>query len=203
MKRFYIALLMPACLIAACGGGGNSPGTDNNVPPPSAAIGITSTNAMQVSQVAYQAVVSSGEIADLAGDSGLTADAGGNVAKTTINRKAAGAVSTVAQQVANGPTILNCAVEGSLTVTANLDNPLTLSAGDTITAEYMGCDDGTGEVIDGTLSFVVDVFDGDILSGLYLMTMTMELLDFQVRTAEDVLMANGDGTATLDTRLTR
>ena len=201
MKRALASLLIPLLFLTACGGSGSGAGTGNNVPPPSAAIAITPTNGMQVSQVAYQAVVSSGEIADLAGDSGLTAGTSGNIAKATISRKAAGTLSIVVQQVPVGPINLPCAVDGSLTVSANLANPLTLSAGDTITAEYMDCDDGIGEIIDGTLSFVVDAFDGDILSGLYAMTMTMELIDFQVTTAEDVLMASGDGTATLDTLL--
>jgi hypothetical protein len=201
MNRSCIALLMPVVLLTACGGSGDGAGAGNDIPPPSAALAITPGNSLQVSQVAYQAVMSSGEIADLAGDSGLTASTGGNVAKTTVNRKAAGSVSTIVQQVAIGPTIVDCAIHGSLTVTASLANPLTLSAGDTITAEYTNCNDGIGEVIDGTLSFVVDAFDGDILTGLYLMTMMMEILEFQVATAEDVLMASGDGTATVDTRL--
>lgn len=201
MKRMTFSLMIPLSLMAACGGGGDGVGGGTNIPPPSAAIPITAANGMQVSQVAYEAVVTSGDIADLAGSSGLTADTGTGFSKASIAQKAGGTLPTVLRQVTIGPTTQPCLLTGSLTVTANLSNPLTLSANDTIDAVYVNCSDDAGEVIDGTLHFEVDAFSGDIFSGMYTMTMTMELVDFQVRTGEDVLMARGDGTATLDTLL--
>lgn len=206
MKLAYISTLIPLLLVAACSdssyNGGN--GGDNNPPPPPpppppAGFDITPTNAMQISQVAYQSVVTSGDIAGLAGSSGLTADNGGNFSKPTANAKLGGTLTTLLQKVPFGPTMLPCAVSGSLTVSGDLANPLTLSAGDTILAVYANCDDGLGEVIDGTLDFVVDAFTGDIFTGAYDMTMTMDLMNFQSTTATDVLLGNGDGTAILNT----
>ena len=97
-----------------------------------------------------------------------------------------------------GPTTLPCDVSGSLKISGDLENPLTLTAGDSIRANYDNCDDGAGEVIDGRLDSIVDAFRGDLLTGAYDLTMTMDLIDFQSATATDVLMVNGDGTATLN-----
>jgi hypothetical protein len=204
MKRASVSLLISLVFVAACSGGAGS--YNNANPPPPAGFDITPTNAMQVSQVAYQSVVTSGDIAGLAGSSGLTANSGGNFSKPTLDAR--GTFASLLQkipfdptsvQAPFGPTSLPCAVSGSLTISGDLANPLTLSAGDTIRADYDNCNDGLGETIDGTLDFIVDVFAGDIFTGLYDMTMTMDLIDFQSTTANDVLLANGDATATLNT----
>ena len=103
---------------------------------------------------------------------------------------------------AGQPAALVGSVVGSWGYAAgDLDDPITptLTAGDTISADYDNCDDGIGEVIDGRIDFEVDAFSGDMLTGVYEMTMTLLFGNFQVTTAEDVVLANGDGTATLNT----
>lgn len=197
MNAARLSLTLPLVLLAACGGGGDGGGA--NTPPPRAGFDINSGNGLQVAQVTYRSAAASGEIAGLAGSTGLTGNAGGSPARAALAKAPAGSVAAViAQSVTIGPSTYPCAVSGDMTLTAEIDDPLTLTAGDTIIVTYDNCDDGFGEVIDGTLDSVVDAFTGDVLAGAYDMTMTMELIDFQVASATETLLANGDGTATID-----
>jgi hypothetical protein len=206
MKRTTITLILPFFLLAACSGDGGytGPGDDNDPPPPPpAGITITSANGVQVTQVAYQSALSAGDIAGLAGNTGLTGDSGGGLAKPSSAQYFDGTVAGILQKVPFGPTVIDCMAGGTMTVTmdlADLEALLAgaLTAGDTILNEYASCDEGFGEVIDGTVDSVVDAFNGNILVNIYDFTMTMDLVNFQVATAEDVITVNGDSTAVLN-----
>ena len=200
MKRALFCTLISLVVVAACGDATKFNGGGDPPPPPPTGFDITTANGLQVAQVAYQSVITSGDIAGLAGSSGLTADAGGSFAKPVMKKPLGGTLGSLVQQVPIGPTTLDCVVSGTLIITADLTDALTLTAGDTILAEYNSCDDGLGEVIHGTLEFVVDLFEGDIFTGLYVLTMTMNLDAFQSTVGADIMTASGDGTATLDTR---
>ena len=197
MKRSVSTLILPLFLLAACGGGSDNGG--NNNPPPRAGFEITSANGFDVAQVTYQSAAASGEIAGLAGNTGLTGNGGGGLAKPGLAQQPGGSIGVMLQKVPIGPTTLPCAVTGEITLSGALEDPLTLTAGDTIIVDYDNCDDGIGETIDGTLDSLVDAFTGDVLGGSYDMTMTMNLINFQVTSANDVLLGNGDGTATINT----
>ncbi|NOR37693.1 MAG: hypothetical protein GQ577_13175 [Woeseiaceae bacterium] len=203
MKRTTFSTLIPLILLAGCSGttgGYGGPGDNNPPPPPPAGFTITSANGAQVTQVAYESVLSSGDIAGMAGNTGLTANNGGVFAMSPAQQKANGAM----QMTSLPPMVTPCASgTGTLTVTLdivdlNVFAAFMLSPGDTILSEYAACIDVVGETIDGTIDSTVGAFEGSIL-GAYNMTMTMTFTDFQVATAEDVFTANGDGTATLNT----
>ena len=204
MKRITFNCLIPIFFIAACSGGsGGISGNGNNNNPPPAGLTIDSANGLEVSQVAYQSVVSSGDMAGLAG-SGVTADSGGGLAKPTMPSQPGGLLAGILQKVPVGPTEIDCAAGGKVTVTMEIVDILTfaqgvLSAGDTILNEYAMCDEGFGEVIDGDIDSEVDAFAGNILANVYDLTMTLTLIDFQVAAGGDVVTANGDGTAVLNT----
>jgi hypothetical protein len=203
MKREIFSTLIPLILLAGCSSSDGENGGQGNNPPP-AGFAITAANGAQASQVAYQAALGSGDIAGLAGSTGLTANAGGGLAKPGLQPQLGGTLAGIMQKVPVGPSVTNCLSDGTVTVTMEV-NDITalaggvLSAGDTILAEYDMCDEGFGEIIDGDIDSEVDAFDGNIFAFAYDMTMTMDLVDFQVTTADDVFMANGDGTATLNT----
>ncbi|MDJ0905030.1 MAG: hypothetical protein QNI96_03325 [Woeseiaceae bacterium] len=197
MNKASLPVLISLSLLTACGGS-NSDNANNGNPPPGAAMPITSDNGLSVAQESYQQASSSGDLAGLAASNGLTGNAGGGLFKPDIERP--GIIDTL-MQVPIPQTTVPCAAGGTLTISGNLEDPITptLTAGDTISAEYEGCDDGIGEVIDGAIDFEVVAFSGDAVSGLYDMTMTMLLDNLQVTSAEDVVLANGDATATLNT----
>jgi len=204
MKRSSIVTLIPFVLLAACGGSDTSYLGANNPPDPDpTGFAITPDNGLQVAQVAYQSVVTSGDIAGLAGSNGLTASAGGGFTKPTSNTQIGGLPGFVIQSVPLPPETYQCIPSGSVTYTFDIDLNAAavgmLAAGDTILIEYDMCNEGLGEVIDGTIDSIVDAFDGSILTSLYDMTMTMQLVAFSVTSATDTLIANGDGTATLNT----
>lgn len=194
MNRSLIVLILSLLTLAACGGADDSVGNSN--PPPSPAIGINPDNVLVVAQVTYQSAASSGEIADLASDTGVTGAGVGNLTKPAIVQPG---ILDAVLQTPFGPTELSCAMSGTLTVSGDLADLLTLSAGDTITVEYDACDDGVGEVLDGRLDLEINSVSGDVATGLYELTMTILLTDFQSATASDVLTGNGDGTATVNT----
>ncbi len=160
MKRISNILLIPLVFLVACD---SDPGFSGDAtPPPGAgAFTIDSANAVTVTAVAYQAALASGELAGLTDSTGLTADAGG-VNKTAVLGKTG---SLVAQQVPIGPDRQPCLVDGEVIFSADVVDPALLligvfSVGDTFRVEYLACDDGLGEVIDGVVDLVVEAFAG-------------------------------------------
>ena len=201
MNRTIPSTMMLFFFLTACSGSGGY-GGPGDPPPPPAGLTIDSANGFQVSQVAFEAIISSGGVAGMAGG-GLTADSGGNLAKPTIRQRSRGIVAVIAEQVVLGPEVVDCAAGGTLTVTMDIIDLLAfgngeLTAGDTILQEYAACNEGFGETIDGVVDSEVDAFAGNILANIYDLTMTLDLADFQVATATDTIMANGDGTAVLN-----
>jgi hypothetical protein len=202
MKRITICTLIPLLYLTACSGdGSNIAGTNNPPPPPAAGFSITPSNGLAVTKVAYESAVTSGEVAGFAGNS-TGSSAGGGLAKPSAPQQYGGTLTTLLQKVPLPAATTDCAVAGSVTVTMNVEDILllsagVLSAGDTILAEYSGCDEGLGEVLDGTIDSIVDAFEGNIFSFAYDMTMTMNLVDFSATTDTEMLTVNGDGTATL------
>jgi hypothetical protein len=179
MRRVAISTLIPLFFLAACSGGGTTFDGRTDPPPPPGGFHIDPTNAMVVAGATYGAAVMSGDLAGLAGNTGLTLDAGGNFAKPAFETQMGGALGRFMQKVPLGPDVYDCLVPGgTVTFSAEIVDPLVLAAGmlsegDTFLVEYSNCDDGAGEV--------------------------MNVTDFQVTTGMDVLTSNGDATATLNT----
>ncbi len=199
MNRSLVVALVTAITAAACGGGSDGGGiAAPTTPDPSLSIDLS--NARDAVRVSYLAAVASGDTAGLVGNSGLVADSGGDaVLKTTRASGFAKPVATAVSSIPFGPDTLPCDVSGSITVSGDLANPLTLTAGDVINIDADNCDDGLGEVVDGLISMAIDAFSGDVLSGLYDLTSTLDITDFQVTTAEDTLTSSGDSTVRLNT----
>lgn len=209
MKRATTTLILPFLFLAACGGGNSGDyGADGGNNPPPAGFTITAANGLLVSQVAFEAALSAGDMAGLAGGAAPTGNSDGGLANAATGQFSKAAAGFVAQEAIVGPTVLECAAGGTVTVTMDLADPTALvlagalTAGDTILNEYAACNEGFGETSNGTVDADVDAFTGDILVGVYDLTMTMDLIDFQVTTAEDVITANGDGTAVLNSLAT-
>jgi hypothetical protein len=196
MTRKLALLIFIGLGAVACGGGGGDDSPAFVPTAPADDIGITLENGQQIARVAYLAAAQSGDSAGLVGNAGIAA-APTEVYKPT--GEFAKPVQVAVNQIPFGPEIVPCDVDGEMEVSGNLDNPLTLSAGDTIRIEARECDDGQGEVIHGVINFTVNIVRGDITGGLYELTMALQIDNFQVTTADDVLLSNGRVTVTVDT----
>lgn len=185
------------CLaLGACGGGSDDSG--GSTPPPSSRFAITSANAVPAAGASWQAANSSAGFADLAGTSGVVTTKPGAFAKPE-GLPSTRALAYLLQKIPFEPDTLPCQVSGSITLTGDLADPATLTPGDSINVDADNCDDGLGEVVNGLIEMSIDAFSGDFFAGLFELTMTLELANFQVTTAADVQNSNGDVTVTLNT----
>jgi len=196
MKRACIPVLSVALALFGCGGGSNS-NPASPPPPPAADLTITSSNAKPAARTAYRASNDSMGAGSRVGDSGLASSPGGGFQKA--GGPARGLLADVLQKVPLGPDTYDCGVSGTQTISGELSNPFTLSVGDRINVDALNCDDGLGEVITGRMEMTVAAFSGDLLAGLYLLEMDVMLIDFEVVTATDTVVSNGDSTVMINT----
>lgn len=202
MERNILAVICACSLLVACS---NSVTNSNIIPvdSPAPSITISSNNGILVAQVSYGAALESGNLGDLGGDTGVIVSGPAGVSKVDgsfaapANTGASGSVS----QIPIPPTTTQCAVSGSVTFSGEIADPFTptLTSGDFFESDYNICDQGLGEVTNGLVRAVVDIFAGDYLSGLYDLSMTFTLTTLQVSTAVDVLTSNGDVSVTFNT----
>jgi hypothetical protein len=194
-----IARMLPCCCLAlaACGGGGG--GGDSQSPAPVApGFKLTSSNAPMVAAKTWQASSDSAAMGDIAGSSGILG------LKPGSRKAAPGVVPTtslanILLKIPISPETTPCQVSGAITISGELEDLTTLTSGDVIAVEADACDDGLGEVTDGTIVMTIVSFAGDLPSGAYDIAMTLELSDFQVTTANDVQTSNGELSVSLDT----
>ena len=198
MNLARLSVLSASVLIAACGSGGDQ---FSGAQPSTTTFAITSANAATVASISWQAVVASGNFGDLGGSLGLSAATPDGFAKATQAPRAAGYLVNVMQKVPFGPDVYPCLFDGIVTISGDIEDPLTLTVGDTFRAVYQLCDEGEGEVVDGTIDFTVGEFTGDILTSLYMVSMDATVTNLQAITGTDTITNNGDATLMLDTML--
>jgi hypothetical protein len=214
MKSSLILTLSAISLLTACDGGngiteskdgdnggdGPGPGTGNGE-----TLDITLANAVLVTNVSYQAALSSGALAGFSTGTGLLAVEPGGISKLDRSLAISNKVGNATANLIIPDIIENCLEGGMSTFSGQIADPvnpldpLTLTPGDSFNIFYEACDDGFS-VIDGNLFYEVNVFNGGLASGLYTLTMTATFTDFQVATDEDELVSNGDVTVRIDTR---
>ena len=200
MNRALTPVLFASFILTACGGGGSGitpggggpgPGTGGNGLP------LTGTNAPAATNTAWQSANQTAGVVGLVGSGGVISNPG-NVNKVRPAVKSA-TLMNILQQVPIPPTTQPCLVSGTLTISGDLANPLTLTPNDIINVSAAMCDDGAGEVLDGDLSMVVDAFAGDVLAGLYSLTMTVSMTSLTATSAADSITSDGSATVTIDT----
>jgi len=199
MSRARLSILTASLLIAACSGGGDG---FNGTDPAAGTFDITTANGQMAATIAWKSAISSGELTDLGGSLGLSAAAPGGFSKASLTRPA-GFVVSVMQKVAIGPDVYPCFPEGSITISGEIEDPLTLTAGDKFTVLSTMCDEGAGEVVDGLIEFTVRDFSGDLFVGAYLLSMDAVVTDLQIMTGTDSVTSNGDATVNLDTSVSQ
>lgn len=201
MKHVRLSLLGTALLIAACGGSGEPFGSTGTTTPTFA---ITSANATTAARVSWEATVASRQLANLGEVLGISPAAPGGSSKATPTGASGGLVFDILQKVPLGPDVFPCGNgAGTVTISGDIADPLTLTAGDTFAVVYAFCDEGFGKVTDGTVEFTVNDFSGDFLLGEYLLSMRAVITNLQVATGTDTVTSNGDVTLALDTMSAR
>jgi hypothetical protein len=196
MNLARLSVLSATVMIAACGSGGDQFG---GAQPPATTIAITSTNALAVTRVSWEAVLASGDFGSLGGGLVLSTASPDSFAKPTVAQKAAGSLVNVLHEVPFGPEVLPCQSSGIVTFSGDIADPETLSVGDTFRAVYELCDDGLGEVIDGIVDLTVGEFTSDVETGFLMLSMDTVVTNLQVVTGTETTTSNGDATITLDT----
>ena len=190
--------------IASCGGGGD--GSNNSTPPPAVILAtVDSANAAKVTKVATGAALETSEIGGMTDLTGLTASAPGGVSKTgplaAATSQAQGMLRNYTfSSVPIPPQTQLCAVSGSMTISGDLADLNTFTAGDEINIDSDMCDDGSGTVIDGLLEMTIASFEGDINTGELLFGVDLVVTDFMVTESGETTTANGDIGTTIDTR---
>jgi hypothetical protein len=204
MQRSLLFALSALSLISACSGDGFSEDKDNSNGGGGGGGGsgaqINSSNAMQVTKVSYQSAQSAGAAGAYAGGTGLVLSGPAPILRIDGSFATANKPSANSASVPIPPTVENCPAGGTSTLTGDIADPLTptLTPGDYFELAYVNCADDFA-VIDGNLLYEVDAFSGDLLAGAYDLTMSASFTDFQVATADDTLVSNGDVSVRLNT----
>ena len=196
----YIALVTIS--LAACGGGGNGGGGTISTAPLAE---ITSANAPAISSAVMSSMLEGG---DLGAFAGLTTGAGtgslkGELVFAKVGALQTGAIRMFTKQRQLGifqapiePMMEECLGGGTLTMSGDLQNPGTLTQGDTITFEYDECSEGT-TVVHGTFAMTITSFSGDLLSGTFSFGVDVDLSGFRVLEDGELATADGEVSITL------
>lgn len=199
MKRLLAPVLLGSAALAACSGGDGGILPGDRQPPPAGAA-ITTANAPTVVGTTWNAANRSASLTGLLTSTGFVA----SEQDVASSETAAAPSKLIDEYIAHVPFSQgpdDCVVSGTVTVTGDIADPITptLTAGDVLQVILDNCDDGVGEVVNGTLDYVVDAFSGDLGGGMYVLTMSVVVTDYSVTSASGTITAAGDATVTLDT----
>lgn len=192
--------------LAACSSGGSSDNTQQPPPPTQTAAVIDAGNAMMIAGIAADAALETGELGGLTDLTGASASAQGGLNKADTIASAAKVVQTTLggaaiNYIPFGPETSPCAVSGSVTISGDIADPTTFSAGDVINVDSDMCDDGIGSVVDGLLKMTITQFTGDLVTSEFLFGVDLVVTDFMVTESGETNTANGDISTTIDTRM--
>jgi hypothetical protein len=181
-------------VLAGCGGGG---GGD---PPAPSLAAITSANAPAIAGAVMSASLEGGDLGSFAsfGPAGAPAmsSKGTLVQSKAAEIQHAHVVAVLKQAAAGvaqapiGPETTQCTGGGSVTVSGNLVNPLTLSPNDTILFVFASCVED-GATVSGRFAMRVTSFSGDLASGAFSFGVSVDLTSFAVTVDGETATANG------------
>lgn len=203
-SRAALAVALPALLlVTGCSDDGGS------MEPARSAVVINLENAAAVTSDALNAAAFSLELGGLGGGV-LAAPADEGLSKLSGRPPVPAALAKLvgqSWQVPVGPITVPCAATGFMTLSGNIANPDTLSAGDTLRGVFDDCDDGDGVVLNGQLDLLVNNVVGELLldpefglAGAFELTMTVTLTNLSADDGGDVPTVNGAMSLVLDTR---
>ena len=171
MKQSFTVFLF-AVLFVACSGsdGGSVPQT--STPMPSGMAKIDASSAAPITRGVIEVVFSSDKFADVLGH-------------------------FMSVPITEGAT--PCVVDGSVTVSGQVADPITLAAEDRILLQFFDCDDGAGQVLNGSYQVDINSFTVDLLPGLVHLNAAVTFDGFEVAEGPERTSLTGGVTLDLDT----
>jgi hypothetical protein len=218
--RSPLALAVVLLALTACGGGGGG-----SLAPPVTVAEITSANAPLIAGAVMKSSLEGRDLGAFAnpGDT-LSAPAAAPAIEPTMSpataaaqasaRKASLVHSKVAElaeahadstanrlepnvlQAEIGPETAPCTDGGSVTISGDIANTSTLTAGDTLVFVFDECVETDGTV-DGRFQMTVTSFSGDLVSDVFSFGVTVELTAFAVTVDGETATAAGDVSMTI------
>jgi hypothetical protein len=193
-------ILITSLVVVACGGGGSGGGGGDT--PTLSPLSITTANAPAVSGEVVNATDavegfgggSSGTILAAVTTTGGDRQSLVDVIRSQLDRfpLLQNAASNAVVGAVVGPTTFACAVSGTTTVSGNLADPASLSAGDSLSATFSSCDEGNGSILGGGLSMRVDALSGDPSASVFDITIAVTLNNLTVTDAGETMTGSGD-----------
>jgi len=184
------ALLVTAVGLVGCGGSGSDGVDGNQLGGGADLVTIDSQSAPVIAAAVADAVVSSQDMSVIGGFAVPTPGVGlASLGKDAPQMLAA----------AYGPETVPCDAGGTLTLSGTVAVPDSVTVGDTVSFEFIDCDDGNGVIVDGRAAFEIVAFSGDVDMGMLTLTVSMTLESLQY--VEDGVGGSMDGdlSFTIDT----
>jgi len=204
MKLRIVPAVMALAALAGCEKGAQcfSGGCENTAGGPGGGGGgglmtIDENNALIALREAWFAATSSGAVPAFVVATGIGDTSGGVAGGGPIASKFGSSGRVYVDPF--GPTVYNCPVSGTFTISGDVTDPNTVTAGDMVSYDSSACDSGTGYTVDGQHDIVVTDVNGDVASGMYEQTQTLDFTDFIATSSTLVTTLNGDHTSTIDT----
>lgn len=192
--RLPLASFLAAFLttLAACGGGGGGGG-------PAAPASLTVDTAPLISAQVLEAIQLNADLAVTSGGATIQSEEGGGAQAQRLRSLARRSIQRAQANAAITPFTLDCVEAGTVRLSGNLADFDTFTAGDVLDSVFTDCDDGFGEVLNGTLRLSVLEFSGDIASELYFFRGDATLTNFRVNVGTEVFTWNGTTRLEIDT----
>lgn len=200
-KQSFSAILC-IFLVAACSGSGGGSAAPTPTPTPTNMAKIDASSAETIAGGVVDSVLASGSIGEVVGSGG----SGGLVGATDnglskVNGSQLGGVLGFFASVPIPDTTVQCAVEGSVILTGEVLNLNTVSAGDRLRFEFVYCNDGAGQVLNGIYEILINSISGDLLQGMIDLDATTTFDGFEIMEGSDLTTLNGGVTLELDTSM--
>jgi hypothetical protein len=190
-KRIFLFLI--TAIVAGCGGSGDSSA------PAAATANITRDNAIEIAGATTDAAMASADLDELADFGNLfspdgvamsATDSSVTLAKQTAQLQATTGSSTLAVTV--GPETTDCSVDGTMTISATIQNTETLTAGDTFSLNYVDCALGDGTVANGGMNFTVSSFSGDLGGNSFDLGFNIQVTQLELMSSVETITMHGD-----------
>lgn len=221
--RILVLLPLVGCgllsILATGGGGGGGAPPEPPAPPVGPAMAeITLQNARGITAGTMDALLGTALLAAISGpDLFLPAAATSSgrtnprVGETVLNLiRLHGAGTQLSRTLVAIPAeTIPCLVDGSVTISGEIQNAATLSPGDSITADFSNCDDGFGLILNGGFDFtfesfsqsIVDCFVNFVCTGQDQLTVEIVFRNFRTTDGTVTVRADGDQRLEIDTTM--